>query len=87
MSFTKTYIGKGKQVENLNIVRVTLNYEDLQKHVYEYEGQKYITFEVAQLREPDNFGKTHTAYVSEKVEDGPVVEEKPAKKSRGKKTA
>ena len=68
MSFEKTYIGKGKQVENKNIVRVTLNFNELEKFTYEYEGQRYLTFELSQLRQADKYGKTHTAYISEKAE-------------------
>jgi len=63
-SFKKNYIGKGTQVENMDIVKVTLKVEDVLKHKHEYEGNEYITFEVAKMRKPDNFNRTHTAYVS-----------------------
>lgn len=63
-TFRKEYIGKGKKTENLEIVKVTLKVEDLQKHIYEKEGEQYLTFEVAQLKSPDKFGRTHTCYVS-----------------------
>lgn len=33
----------------------------------DYDGKEYLVFEVASLKEPDQFGKTHTAYVSKKV--------------------
>lgn len=33
----------------------------------DYDGKAYLVFEVAALKEPDQFGKTHTAYISKKV--------------------
>ena len=63
-TFEKNYVGKGTQVENLNIVKVTLNVEELLKHKHEYEGKEYVTIEVAKMQKPDRFDRTHTAYVS-----------------------
>jgi hypothetical protein len=67
MTYSKNYIGKGKKAENLDIIKVTLRIEDVLKFKYEREGTEYITFELAAMKEPDNYGKTHTAYVSQKV--------------------
>jgi len=39
MVFSKKYIGKGKQVENMEIVEVSLNLAELQNHSFEYEGE------------------------------------------------
>jgi hypothetical protein len=36
------------------------------KFKYEKEGSEYITFELAALKDQDNYGRTHTAYVSQK---------------------
>ncbi|MBS4071423.1 MAG: hypothetical protein KGZ90_08860 [Algoriphagus sp.] len=69
MAFSKKYIGKGKQVENRNIVEVSLNLAELQNHSFEYEGETYVKFNVAKLKEPDQYGKTHTVYVSAKESD------------------
>ncbi|MBB6326962.1 hypothetical protein FHS59_002590 [Algoriphagus iocasae] len=66
MAFSKKYIGKGKKVENMEIVEVSLNMAELQNHSFEYEGETYVKFNVAELKEPDQFGKTHTVYVSVK---------------------
>jgi hypothetical protein len=33
----------------------------------DYDGNEYLVFEVASLKEPDQYGKTHTAYISKKV--------------------
>lgn len=66
MAFSKKYVGKGKQVENRNIVEVILNRTELQNHTFEYEGETYVKFNVAKLKEADQYGKTLTVYVSVK---------------------
>jgi hypothetical protein len=66
MAFSKKYIGKGKQVENMEIVEVSLKLAELQNHSFEYEGETYVKFNVSKLKEADQYGKTHTVYVSVK---------------------
>ena len=60
MAYEKIYIGKGTQVPNLQICKVTLKLEEVEKIAYEREGIKYVTFEVAKLREPNKFGRAFT---------------------------
>ena len=67
-TFVKNYIGKGKQVAGLQIVKVTCKLEDLQKFAYEYDGIKYATFEVAKMKSKDSFGRDYTVYVSHREE-------------------
>ena len=71
--FEKTYIGKGSKVKDLDIVRVSISRENLEQilndHLVEYEGKEYFIFEVAALKEADQYGKTHAAYISKKVEN------------------
>ena len=66
--FEKTYIGKGKQIGDLQIVRISCKIADLVKLAHNYNGEDYITFEVAKLQNPDNFEHTHTAYVNKMTE-------------------
>jgi hypothetical protein len=83
-TFKRIYVGKGRKVANLPIITVTLDWESLQEHVFEFEGRKFLRFEVAPLREEDRYGRTHTAYVSAKVaEEAP----KPKKPRRKRSTA
>lgn len=65
-TYSKNYIGKGKKVNNLDIVTVTINMEEAEAHIFEFEGKKYLRFELAALKQADNYGKTHTAYVSQR---------------------
>jgi len=93
MSFTKNYIGKGKQVtadgKAIDIIRVTISEDRILEimasgDMVEYDGNRYLVFEVAKLNSPDAYGKTHTAYISIKEEDEiPVA--KPIKTSKPKK--
>ena len=80
-SYKKNYIGKGTQVENMDIVKVTLKVAEILKHKHEFEGNEYITLEVARMKQPDKFGRTHTAYVTTTEER---VEEKPKRKTSKK---
>ncbi len=79
--FEKIYVGKGHMPkEGMDIVRITLKLEDLKELIYEYEGTQMVTLEVARMKTPDNFDRTHTVY-------GTVVsqEEAPKKKTTRKK--
>lgn len=72
-SFTKNYIGKGKQVvtkkgKELEIVKVTLKVSEVLQHKHEYEGEEYLTFELAKMQKPDDYKRTHTAYISVREE-------------------
>ena len=68
-NYKKNYIGKGTQVEGLDIVRVSIKVTDVLNCMHKYEGEHYFTFEVARLQEPDKFGKTHTCYYSTPEEE------------------
>lgn len=67
MSNEKTYIGKGKQVKDMDIINCSICIDDLMKDLdnltHEYEGKKYLSFSVAKLKSADQWGKTHTIYV------------------------
>jgi len=91
-SYKKNYIGKGRQVVTeagkvLDIVKITLSVEEMMNFVHEYKEKKYLTFEVATLRNEDQFGHTHTVYTTtvEKTEETPekeTVTEAPKKRTR-----
>ncbi len=79
--YKKRYIGKGVQHETLDLVKVNLKVEEVLKFKHSFEGQDYLTFELARLQEVDKFGRTHTAYVSTKDET-PEVEPDEKKKKK-----
>jgi hypothetical protein len=79
-SFRKNYIGKGVQHDTLDLVKVTLKINEVLKHKHEFDGDEYITFEVAKLKQADRFNRTHTCYVSEKEKDDDAKPKKSSKK-------
>jgi len=81
-TFKKFHIGKGKQVEGLNIAKCTCRLEDLEKFSVEYDGVRYVTFEVAKMKQADNFRRDYTVYVNQKEES-----EAPKSKSKDKETS
>lgn len=78
-TYKKNYIGKGTQVPNMQIVKVTVNVSEMMNFVYDYDGEDYITFEVAKMQAADKFGRDHTVYCTTTEE---VADEKPAPKKR-----
>jgi len=80
--YNKTYIGKGTAVAGLEIVKVTLKVEELLKVTHEFQGVKYLTFELAKMQSTDDYGRTHTAYVS--VREDAAEEETEADKATRK---
>jgi len=90
MAYEKIYIGKGTQVPNLpQIAKVTLKLEEVEKIAYERDGVKYVTFEVAKLKEPDKFGRDHTCYLSKKADtvNEPAPEKVKTRKQKKEESA
>ena len=85
-TFEKNYIGKGTQVANLSIVKFSFKLSELAKLSHVFNGEDYITFEVAKLKNPDSFGHGYTAYVNKLVEtrepQASLVENAPKKSTR-----
>ena len=87
-TFKKYYVGKGKQVKGLPIIKVTCTMDDLNALSYEFDGMIYVTFEVARMKNPDHFGREYTVYVTRREEaetetfENKPAENKPAKKGR-----
>jgi len=79
--YKKSYIGKGTAVAGMDIVKITLKVEELLKVTHEFEGKKYLTFELAKMQSKDDYGRTHTAYVSVRED---AVEETAADKAAAK---
>lgn len=90
-TFEKNYIGKGKQVAEMQIVKIHCRIEDLLENAHEYKGEDWITFEVSKLQNPDKFGNTHTVYVNKLIEAPQGVSEPqkkaPVKTSKAAKTS
>ncbi len=83
---TKQFIGSGKAHQQYESVTVTLRVEELLKYTYERESGKYVTFVVSRRQQPDNYGRTHSAFVLVQ-EAAPAPEAPKAKKPRKAKKA
>ena len=86
-AFVKHYVGKGKSVAGLQIAKCTCKMSDLEKFAYEYDGVLYVTFEVAKMKSPDNFGRDFTLYVTKKeeTEEEPISEKAAKRHSKKQK--
>jgi len=82
--YNKSYIGKGTQVAGMDIVKVTLKVEELLKVTHKFQDVEYLTFELAKMQSKDDFGRTHTAYVSTRED---AVEEETAADKAARKLA
>ena len=66
-TYEKIYIGKGRKVENMDIVSISIQVDKLD----ELKNQAYknlLFFEVAKMKTADQFGREFTVYVSRKEE-------------------
>lgn len=87
------YIGKGKEHERLeNVITVTIAMEKAEPFIFEYKGQKFLRFEIAERLNDDQYGNTHAVYVLQRTEAEaassevaePAPEAPKAKRSRKK---
>ncbi|MCX6250322.1 MAG: hypothetical protein NTX61_06180 [Bacteroidetes bacterium] len=90
-NFVKNYIGKGKKIEGLEIIKINFKIEDLVKFSHKYKDEDYISIEIAKLKSPDQFGHDYTAYVN-RLEESEVKQpvkpiETPKKKRNTSKKA
>ncbi len=85
-TFKKNYIGKGTQVANLSIVKFSFKLSEIVKLTHVFNGEDFLTFEIAKLKSPDSFGHDYTAYVNKMVEtqdpQTSQVQDAPQKKIR-----
>ncbi|WP_439483756.1 hypothetical protein [Cyclobacterium plantarum] len=40
----------------------------MEKQIVDFERKEFPIFEIASLKEPDQYGKTHTAFITKKIE-------------------
>lgn len=68
----------------MTIAKCTVKVSEMMKFIHKYEGEDYITFEVAKMKNLDKFGRGYTVYCTT-IEE--TEEEKPAPKKRKSKKA
>lgn len=82
-TYTKNFIGKGTQVQGMDIVKIFIQADKLKECTFEKDGTSFVGFEVAKMLNPDKYGRTHTLYFTTK--EAQVPAEKPVKKTRKRK--
>ena len=61
----KIYIGKGNQVKDFDMYNMTINLSHCLKEVTkDRNGIETLNLTITRMKEPDQFGRTHTAYVN-----------------------
>ncbi len=83
-TFEKHYIGKGTQVNDLDIVKVVIPMEDALKATFVKNGITYLSFEVAKMKSPDKYNRTHTCYYQTKTQNEPAKDQEPEKQKKAK---
>lgn len=83
-TFGKIYLGKGTQVPNLSIIKVTVKVKELLSQVHDFNGEQYCSFEVAKMQHPDKFGRGWTVYSTTMEETPDERTQKPTKRSTKK---
>lgn len=76
-NFVKHFVGKGRQVGELPIIKLTCKLEELEKFAYSYDGVKFVSIEVSKMKTQDNFGRDYTVYVSVLQESTATKKEDP----------
>ncbi|OGZ04953.1 MAG: hypothetical protein A2845_04435 [Candidatus Lloydbacteria bacterium RIFCSPHIGHO2_01_FULL_49_22] len=59
----KIYVGKGKVVGQYGNISFSVELDALQPHAFEYNGKRYVKLIMSQMRQPDQYGKTHTVQI------------------------
>ena len=60
----KNYIGSGKKHEKFDgIVTVNIDLEKAKPFIYDFKGKNYLRFDVSEMRQANEYGKTHTVSV------------------------
>lgn len=72
----KIYVGSGKEFGQYGNVAISICMEQIQPHVYEYQGKHYVKLNISKKQFADQYGKTHSVSVDTwKPENKPL--EKP----------
>lgn len=81
---TKQFIGGGKAHQQFDSVTVTLSVDKALAFAYKREHGTFITFVVSRRQQPDDYGRTHSAFVlvNDAKEEPPVEAPAPARRKR-----
>jgi hypothetical protein len=61
----KKYVGNGKKAGNYDLINISISEEKVRDSWFEYNGKKYLKLTVGGLKEPNQYGKTHTVWIDD----------------------
>ncbi|OGX08274.1 MAG: hypothetical protein A2Z88_04910 [Omnitrophica WOR_2 bacterium GWA2_47_8] len=59
----KIYVGKGMVVGQYGNIGFSVDLDALLPHAYEYNGKRYVKLIMSEMRQADQYGKTHTVQI------------------------
>jgi len=65
MSQEKKYVGRGKKAGNFDLVNFSISESKVKDSWFEYNGERYLKMTIGALKNPDNYGKTHSVWIDE----------------------
>ena len=73
----RKYVGRGKKAGNFDLVNFSISESKIKDSWFEYKGERYLKLTIGALKNPDNYGKTHSVWIDNYEPKG-NTETKPA---------
>lgn len=61
----RIYVGKGTKTGQFDLTNISVCIDNCEPHIFEYNGKRYVKLTVGGLREPDQYGKTHSVWIND----------------------
>ena len=59
----RQYVGRGKKAGNFDLVNFSISESKIKDSWFEYKGERYLKLTIGALKNPDNYGKTHSVWI------------------------
>lgn len=69
----RNYVGNGVQSGDY-YVNLSIKYDQLEQHVFEYNGAKYVRLTLGKNKEVTQYGKTHSVWINDYQPDAKGAE-------------
>ena len=61
----RQYVGRGKKAGNFDLVNFSISESKIKDSWFEYKGERYLKLTIGALKNPDNYGKTHSVWIDD----------------------
>ena len=75
----RQYVGRVKKAGNFDLVNFSISESKIKDSWFEYKGERYLKLTIGALKNPDNYGKTHSVWIDNyepKADGGKAAEAK-----------